>query len=79
MEGEAMFVGRSQELSVLEDAYATGTFQMVGVYGRRRVGKSTLLRRFAAGKPDVLFFQARETSAAENLRALSAIPALDTR
>lgn len=72
MEGEAMFVGRSQELSVLEEAYATGTFQMVVVYGRRRVGKSTLLRRFADGKPDVRFFQARETSAAENLRALSA-------
>ena len=29
-----MFVGRSQELSVLEEAYATGTFQMVVVYGK---------------------------------------------
>ena len=45
---------------------------MVVVYGRRQVGKSTLLRRFAAGKPDVRFFQARETSAAESLRALGA-------
>ncbi len=67
-----MFVGRSRELTVLEEAYATDVFQMVVVYGRRRVGKSTLLRRFAAGKPDVRFFQARETIAAENLRALSA-------
>jgi AAA+ ATPase superfamily predicted ATPase len=71
--GEDVFVGRSQELTVLEDAYATGTFQMVVVYGRRRVGKSTLLRRFVADKPDVRFFQARETIAVENLRALSAV------
>ena len=35
--GEDVFVGRSQELTVLEEAYATGTFQMVVVYGRRRV------------------------------------------
>ena len=71
--GEDVFVGRSQELTVLEEAYATDTFQMVVVYGRRRVGKSTLLRRFVADKPDVRFFQARETIAAENLRALSAV------
>ena len=58
---------------MLEDAYATGAFQMVVVYGRRRVGKSTLLRRFVADKPDVRFFQARETIAAENLRALSGV------
>lgn len=56
---------------MLQEAYAAGTFQMVAMHGRRRVGKSMLLRRFAAGKPDVRFFQARETSAAENLRALS--------
>ena len=68
-----MFVGRSQELAVLEEAYAMDSFQMVVVYGRRRVGKSTLLRRFADNKPDVRFFQARETTASENLRALSAV------
>ena len=37
-----MFIGRSQELAVLEEAYAIDSFQMVVVYGRRRVGKSTL-------------------------------------
>ena len=68
-----MFIGRSQELAVLEEAYAIDSFQMVVVYGRRRVGKSTLLRRFTDNKPDVRFFQARETSASENLRALSAV------
>lgn len=67
-----MFVGRGEELAVLEEVYATDVFQMVIVYGRRRVGKSTLLRRFVADKPDVRFFQARETVAGENLRALSA-------
>ena len=39
---------------------------MVVVYGRRHVGKSTLLRRVVADKPVVRFYQVRETIAVEN-------------
>lgn len=34
-----MFIGREKELTILEDAYNTGAFQLLVVYGRRRVGK----------------------------------------
>jgi uncharacterized protein len=49
------FVGRRSELKVLEQRYASPRSEMVPVYGRRRVGKTELLLRFASGKPTVLF------------------------
>lgn len=67
-----MFVGRKRELSDLERAYERGDFQMVAVYGRRRVGKTALLHRFASGKDDVHYFTALRTTARENLDGLSA-------
>ena len=61
-----MFVGRQEELRRLEDAYDTGTFQMAVVYGRRRVGKTTLILEFARNKR-ALFFTALEQADADNL------------
>jgi len=54
-----MFVGRREELRQLEDAYGTGTFQMAVIYGRRRVGKTTLISEFVHNKR-ALFFTALE-------------------
>lgn len=64
------FVGRERELSTLNRLYDAGGFQMPVVYGRRRVGKTSLINRFVAGK-SAIFFSARETTAKENLAALS--------
>lgn len=66
-----MFTGRTKELNILEKAYASDAFQMVIMYGRRRVGKTSILQHFASQKPQVIFCTARETSAAENLGILS--------
>lgn len=66
-----MFVAREKELAALEEAYQSDTFQCVIVYGRRRVGKTALLRKFVKDKNNVFFFSARETTAQENLIALS--------
>ena len=44
------FVGRKRELKKLEELYATDEFQMVVFYGRRRVGKTTLMNEFCKGK-----------------------------
>lgn len=65
-----MFVGREEELGSLERLYRKPGFQMVVLYGRRRVGKTTLLDKFSQGKP-TLFFTAQVQSAALNLRAFS--------
>lgn len=66
-----MFVGRDEELEKLEKLYNKGCFQMVVVYGRRRVGKTTLISEFAKDKR-TLFFTALEQSDRDNLSDLTA-------
>lgn len=65
-----MFVGRTEELAVLEQLYHRDVFQMAVVYGRRRVGKTRLLEEFSRNKP-TLFFTARIQSSVANLRDFS--------
>ncbi len=50
-----MFVARERELTELEDCYRQPTFQMVVLYGRRRVGKTALLEEFSRGKRALMF------------------------
>jgi len=45
------FVDREDELALLERAWASPKAELFVVYGRRRVGKTALLRRFSQGKP----------------------------
>lgn len=66
-----VFVGRTRELAELERLYGMGGFQMVVLYGRRRVGKTSLAARFALGKP-TLSFTAKVQSNALNLKDFSA-------
>lgn len=59
------FIGREQELNSLESAYRKDGFQMAVVYGRRRIGKTTLLRKFCEGKKNV-FYTAIKTTPERN-------------
>ena len=45
-----MFVNRTKELSQLESRCSSNKAEFVVVYGRRRVGKTVLLKRFVQGK-----------------------------
>ena len=45
-----MFIGREKELRVLENEYNKKGFSMTILYGRRRIGKSTLLLEFIKRK-----------------------------
>lgn len=65
-----MFVGRDTELSTLDELYRSSRFEMVVIYGRRRVGKTTLIDRFSQGK-DTLYFTAQEQSTTLNLQRFS--------
>lgn len=65
-----MFVGRARELGWLEEQYASGRYEMSIVYGRRRVGKTTLIREFIKDKR-AIYFLATEASEETNLRLLS--------
>ncbi len=55
-----MFVGRTEELSALEGAYASQKNELVVLYGRRRIGKSCLISEFLKDKPDSFLFEAVE-------------------
>src|SRR3990167_1104614 len=45
-----MLVGRNAELKLLESQYKARGSQIVVVYGRRRVGKSSLIEKFVEDK-----------------------------
>lgn len=65
-----MFIGRESELQTLENLYKKNSFQMVVMYGRRRVGKTTLISRFAQNKPAIIF-SAQEANDKMNLSLFS--------
>ena len=66
-----MFVGRTKELSFLNDLYDSDKFEFAVIYGRRRVGKTTLIKEFVKDKELVINFAAIEYDNQTNLRNLS--------
>lgn len=53
------FVGRSKEIGLLESAHRSRGSAFIPIYGRRRVGKSELIRRFLRDKTGVYFLGKR--------------------
>ena len=66
-----MFVGRKNELTSLNKGYYKDMFQFPVIYGRRRVGKTTLINEFCKGRKTI-YFVAVQSTAKENLEILSA-------
>ena len=62
------FVDREIEMSALEAAYKNPVASLFVVYGRRRVGKTTLLAEFCKGKR-ALYYLATEESIQANCAA----------
>ncbi len=66
----SMFIGRKEELDTLNTIYQKNGFDMVVMYGRRRIGKSTLLAEFIKDKK-AIFFTATKVGADRNLELMS--------
>lgn len=66
------FIGRERELSLMNERWAEDGVKGIAVYGRRRIGKTTLLSRFCEGKR-AIFFRCIRGSEAENLRFMSIV------
>ena len=66
-----MFVGRNEELCLLENAVnKSGTATLV--YGVRKVGKTTLIKEvMPRSKKKLLYFECEKTSLAENLKSFT--------
>lgn len=65
-----MFVGRSKELKKLQKLYESELFEFVVFYGRRRVGKTTLINEFIKDKK-AIYYMSVEGTRKENLTGFS--------
>jgi len=64
------FVDRESELQFLEKKYKSGQAEFIILYGRRRIGKTELLLRFAENKR-ILYFLGRLESKEDTIRRLN--------
>lgn len=62
------FIDRIEELSTLENEYNSEKSNLVIIYGRRRVGKTSLIREFLSKHNDSIYFLATEEKEENNLR-----------
>mgnify|MGYP000911979067 CR=1 FL=1 len=69
---QEVFIGREKELADLEELYLQGRFQLFVLYGRRRVGKTTLLNEFCKDK-DAIFYSAEQSNNKLNLEKFSSL------
>jgi AAA+ ATPase superfamily predicted ATPase len=67
-----VFFGREYEMKALNDTYESDKFQFYTIRGRRRVGKSKLLKEFCKGKNHI-YFAAQQQSKKDSLIKLSAV------
>lgn len=65
-----MFIGRDRELHSLGKLYASDKFEFAVIYGRRRVGKTELIRQFIKGRR-AIYFMGVESNARQNLENFS--------
>ena len=65
-----MFIGREKELKVLNNLYNSGKFEFAVIYGRRRIGKTELIKKFIDDK-NAIYFMGIESNAKLNLENFS--------
>jgi AAA+ ATPase superfamily predicted ATPase len=63
------FINRNQELAFLNDEYNKDSSSLVIIYGRRRIGKTALIKNFIQNKP-ALYFLAAEEMESQNIANL---------
>ena len=65
-----MFIGRERELASLKEFYDKDGIGMTVIYGRRRIGKSTLITEFIKDKKSI-FYTATKVGKSRNLELFS--------
>lgn len=66
------FIGRTRELALLQEKYEQNNFEFAVIYGRRRIGKTSLINEFVKDKA-VIYFTGLEQSLNDNLFRFSEI------
>ena len=52
---KSRFIDRNEEIKFLEERYKNKNFEFFVIYGRRRVGKTELIKSFLKNKPHIYF------------------------
>lgn len=65
------FVDRYQEMEYLNKEYQSSASNLIVIYGRRRVGKTSLINEFLKAHENNIYFLATEESDKENLKAFA--------
>jgi len=65
-----MFIDREAEIKTLEECWSSSKFEFAVIYGRRRVGKTELIKEFTKGKRAV-YFLCSDRKPTHNLRKFS--------
>lgn len=65
-----MFAGRKKELAYLEKKYGSDQSEFLVIYGRRRIGKTELLKKFTSNRKHI-FYSAIETVDKNQLASFS--------
>ena len=68
--GSDLMIGRKKEMHQLEEMYRSEKFEFMIMYGRRRIGKTTILQEFSK-RYATIFFPAQEKNDALNLQDFS--------
>ncbi len=69
-----LFIGRKTELDKLNRMYENDRQDVTLIYGRRRVGKSELIRQFIRQhKEDALYYECKQTTEQNNAASLSTL------
>ncbi len=59
-----LFINRKEELDFLEERYRQPVFDFIVIYGRRRIGKTELIKNFVKDKPHIYMLCNRAGTAA---------------
>lgn len=68
------FISRSRELQLLQKLYQRNSAQFLILYGRRRIGKTSLVQQWIStslAEPDYLYWMATQTSTSNQFREFS--------
>lgn len=64
------FVNRKSELQFLENQFKSNNASFIPIYGRRRVGKTELIREFTKNKPSTIYYFASELETQNQIEEL---------
>lgn len=68
------FIGRQDELQRLETAFKSDHLETILIYGRRRAGKSEIIRKaLRLSSIPHLYYECKETSEINNVSSLSSL------